>query len=136
VKFKHSNLSRVGVNDLENCRSESKFRKDSKRLKTNFVSLNSSRERKVKKNTKTEEDERRLMTEKVGIERDKKSSKVPAYISDYINKKNIKFGSDGSPTLEATSPNIENSKIISKLSKTLCPEELTKKKKDNMALIK
>jgi len=77
----------------------------------------------MKKNTKTEEDERRLRTEKVGIERDKKSSKAPAYINDYINKKAIKFGSDGSSSaLEATSPNIENLKISSKLSKTLCPE--------------
>lgn len=137
VSFKNSNLSRVGTAEIEACRSESKLKKEqNKRLKTNFVSLNSSREKK-KKNTKTEEDERRLRTEKINFDTDKRNSKMPAYITDFINKKGQKGVVEGSSnTLELTSPNIEGSKLTSKLSKTISPEEINRKKKDNMALIK
>lgn len=97
--------------------------------------MNSSREKR-KKNTKTEEDERRLRTEKVNFD-DKRNSKMPAYITDFINKKAYKYGTEGaSYVLEMTSQNIESSKMTSKLSKTISPEELNKKKKDNMTLIK
>lgn len=62
---------------------------------------------------------------------------MPAYITDFINKKAYKYGTEGtSYVLEMTSQNIESSKMTSKLSKTISPEQLNKKKKDNMTLIK
>ena len=53
--------------NIENCKSEEKIRKDKsyKRIRTNLGSLNSSRDKKDKKYTKTEEDEKRIRNEKI-----------------------------------------------------------------------
>lgn len=71
------------------------------------------------------------------LEKDKKG-KMPTYITDFINKKSNKVGSDGSSYgLEMTSPNFEStSKITSKLSKTISPEDIARKKKEHFALLK
>lgn len=48
------------------------------------------------------------------------------------------MGSDGSSyNMEMTSPNVEtNSKITSKLSKTISPEDIIRRKKEHHAAIK
>lgn len=83
--------------------------KSYKRVRTNIGSLNSSRDKKEKKYTKTEEDEKRLKNDRLINYRNEKrnSAKMPAYISDFINKKGNKCGSGGSSyVLEMTSGNM------------------------------
>ena len=85
--------------NIENCKSEEKIRKDKsyKRIRTNLGSLNSSRDKKDKKYTKTEEDEKRIRNEKIHYMNEKRNSaKIPADINDFINKKGNKCGSGGS----------------------------------------
>lgn len=139
VVFKFTNFCRIGASDLENCTSEGKLKKDSipKRVKTNFGSLNSSREKKDKKYTKTEEDEKKIKNQR-SLKNSEKKNKIPTYISDFINKKSSKMGSDGSSyNMEMTSPNVETvSKLTSKLSKTISPEDIIKRKKEHHAVIK
>lgn len=61
---------------------------------------------------------------------------MPAYISEFINKKSSKCGSGGSSyVLEMTSANMQSSKMVSKMSKTVLPEE-GRRKKEHVAVIK
>ena len=47
---------------------------------------------------------------------------MPAYITEFINKKGQKLNEGYYCALEITSPNMESSKLTAKLSKTISPE--------------
>jgi len=120
-------------------RSEEKLLKENhcKRIKTNLVSLNSSRERKDKKCTKTEEDEKRNKSR--GNYKTESSSKVtkinrdcpPAYLFKNLEKTQLP------ECLADMNPLTSSFKSTSKLlSKSHLPAEDIKRRKEHAAIIK